>query len=149
VLFYNSRYKNNNTAEWKLKFWWLNLYKIIKTNLKKNNYNIAELNSTEKSEIVSEIKLKSYFLRCNTMLHDYQQKVDTQLNTDSDFNIDFDNDHVQCDSLTSLINHQSHNIEDNTEYTNFNNLWHFLCRLLFVETQFFLKEEMKHAVIIL
>jgi hypothetical protein len=54
------------------------------------------------------------------MLHNYQQKIDTQLDASSDFNIDFDNDHVQHDSLTSLIDHQSHNIKDNTKYTDFN-----------------------------
>jgi len=55
------------------------------------------------------------------MSHDYQQKIDTQLDADSDFNTDFDNDYVQCDSLTSLINHQTHVTEDNTEYTDINN----------------------------
>ena len=53
-----------------------------------------KLNDTEKSKTVSELKLKSYFLKCNTMLHNYQQKVDAQLKADFDFNIDFDNDHV-------------------------------------------------------
>jgi len=140
VLLYNSRYKNNNMTEWKLKFWWLDFYKIVKINLKKNNYNIVKLNDTEKSETVSELRLKSYLLRCNTMSHDYQWTVDTQWDASSDFNIDFNDDHVQHDSLTSLIDHWSHNIEDNTEYTDFNNLWHLLCRLLFAETQFFWKK---------
>jgi len=94
VLLYNSKYKNNNTAEWKLKFWWLDFYKIVKTNLKKSNYNIVKLNDTEKSETVLRLRLKLYFLRHNIMLHDYQQKIKVQLDADSDFNIDFDNDHV-------------------------------------------------------
>jgi len=94
MLLYNNRYKNNSTAEWKLKFWWLDSYKIVKTILKKSNYNIVKLNNTEKSETVLKSKLKLYFLKCNTMLHNYQQKIDTQLNADSDFNIDFENDHV-------------------------------------------------------
>jgi len=55
-------------------------------------------------------------------LYDYQQKIDTQLNADSDSDTDFDNDYVQYDSFTSLIDHQSHNIEDNTEYTDLNDL---------------------------
>jgi len=55
------------------------------------------------------------------MLHNYQQKIDVQLDANSDSDIDFDNDHVQCDSLTSLIDHQIHVIEDNTKYTDFNN----------------------------
>jgi len=122
VLLYNSRYKNDNTAEQKLKFWWLYSYKIVKTNLKKSNYNIVKLNDTEKSETVLKSKLKSYFLRCNTMSHDYQQKIDAQLDADSDFNTDFENDYVQCDSLTSLINCQSHTIKNNTEYTDSDNL---------------------------
>jgi len=137
VLLYNSKYKNDNTAEWKLKFWWLDSYKIVKTNLKESNYNIVKLNNTEKSETVSESRLKLYFLKCNTMLHNYQQKIDTQLDADSNFNIDSENDYVQHDSFTSLMNHQIHVTEDNTEYTDFNNSWHFSCRLLFTETQFF------------
>ncbi len=55
------------------------------------------------------------------MLHDYQQKINAQLDADSDFNIDFENDYVQCDSLTSLMSHQSHIIKDNIKYTDFNN----------------------------
>jgi len=55
------------------------------------------------------------------MLHNYQQKINAQLDADSDFNTDFDNDYVQYNSLTSLINCQIHVTEDNTEYTNFNN----------------------------
>jgi hypothetical protein len=35
VLLYNSRYKNNNTAVWKLEFWWLESYKVIKANSRK------------------------------------------------------------------------------------------------------------------
>jgi len=94
VLFYNNRYKNDNITEWKLKFWWLDSYKIVKTNLKKSNYNIVKLNDTEKLETVLKSRLKSYFLRCNTMSHNYQQKIDTQLDVDSDFDIDFENDYV-------------------------------------------------------
>jgi len=81
----------------------------------------VKLNNTEKSETMLKLKLKSYLLRCNTTLHDYQQKINAQLDADFDFNTDFKNNHVQCDSLTSLINHQSHITEDNTEYTDFNN----------------------------
>jgi len=55
------------------------------------------------------------------MLHDYQQKINAQLDADSDFNTDFDNDYIQHDSLTSLINHQSHIIKDNVEYTDSDN----------------------------
>ena len=120
VLLYNSRYKNDNTAEWKLKFWWLDSYKIVKTNSRKSNYNIAELNSTEKSEMISELRLKSYLLRCNTTSFDYQQIIDKQLDTDSDFDTDFDDDHVQYDSLTSLIDHQSHTIEEENSYSDSN-----------------------------
>jgi len=81
----------------------------------------VKLNSTEKSKTVLKLKLKSYFLRCNTTLHNYQQKIDTQLDADSDFNTDFKNDHIQHDSLISLINHQSHITEDNIKYADFNN----------------------------
>jgi hypothetical protein len=45
--FYN-QYKNNNTAVWKLEFWWLESYKIIKVNLRKENYVLAELNSVKR-----------------------------------------------------------------------------------------------------
>jgi len=120
VLLYNNRYKNDNTTEWKLKFWWLDSYKIVKTYLKKNNYNIVKLNSTKKSETILKLKLKLYFLRHNITSHDYQQKIN---------------------AFTSLINHWSHIIKDNTEYTDFNNSWHFLCRLLFTETQIFFEKK--------
>jgi len=53
--------------------------------------------------------------------HDYQQKIDTQLDADSNSDTDFENDHVQHDSLTSLMNHQSHIIKDNIKYTDFDN----------------------------
>jgi len=81
-------------TEWKLKFWWLDSYKIVKTNLKKSNYNIVKLIDTEKSETVLKSRLKLYFLKCNTMLHDYQQKINVQLDADSNFDTDFENDHV-------------------------------------------------------
>jgi len=64
-----------------------------------------KLNNTEKSETVLKSKLKLYFLRCNTTLHNYQQKINAQLDANSDFNTDFNNDHVQCDSSASLIDH--------------------------------------------
>jgi len=80
----------------------------------------VKLDDTKKSKTVLRSKLKLYLLRCNAMLHDYQQKVDAQQDASSDFNTDFNDDHVQHNSLTSLIDHQSHNIEENTEYTNFN-----------------------------
>jgi len=62
--------------------------------LKKSNYNIVKLNNTEKSETVLKLKLKLYFLRHNTMLHNYQQKIDTQLDVNSDSDTNFDNDYV-------------------------------------------------------
>ena len=80
-----------------------------------------KLNDTEKSETMLKLKLKLYCLRCNTTSHNYQQKVNTQLDADSDFNTDFDNDYVQYNSLTSLINYQIHVIKNNAEYTDFNN----------------------------
>ena len=80
-----------------------------------------KLNNTEKSETVLKLKLKLYLLKCNMMLHNYQQKIDTQLDADFDFNTDFENDYVQHNSLTSLINHQIHVIKDNAEYTDFDN----------------------------
>ena len=48
-----------------------------------------KLNSTEKSETVLKSRLKLYFLRCNTTSHDYQQKTDTQLDANFDFDTDF------------------------------------------------------------
>jgi len=54
----------------------------------------VKLNSTEKSETVLKLRLKLYFLRCNTMLHDYQQKINAQLDVDSDFNTDSNNNYV-------------------------------------------------------
>jgi len=55
------------------------------------------------------------------MSHDYQQKIDVQLNADTNFNTDFENNYVQHDSFTSLINCQIYIIKNNAEYTDFNN----------------------------
>lgn len=79
ILLYNSQYKNNNTTEQKLKFWWLSSYKIVKTNTKKKNYIIAELNSTEKSKTVLRSRLKSYLKQHATVTEDFQQQVETHL----------------------------------------------------------------------
>jgi len=54
----------------------------------------VKLKSTEKLKTILKLRLKLYLLRCNTMLHDYLQRVDTQLDADFDFNIDFNNDYV-------------------------------------------------------
>ena len=86
-----------------MKFWWLGSYQVVCTNSEKSNYNIAELNNTEKSERVSELRLKLYLLRCNAMLHNYQQRIDTHMNVSSDFDSDSDDDHVQYDPSASLI----------------------------------------------
>jgi hypothetical protein len=48
VLLYNSRYKNNNTAVQKLEFWWLEPYKVIKANSRKENYVLAELDGVKR-----------------------------------------------------------------------------------------------------
>jgi len=53
-----------------------------------------KLNNTKKSETVLKLRQKLYFLRHNTTLHNYQQKINTQLNADSNFTTDFDNDYV-------------------------------------------------------
>jgi hypothetical protein len=48
VLLYNSQYKDNNTAVQKLEFWWLGSYKVIKTNPRKENYVLAELDGVKR-----------------------------------------------------------------------------------------------------
>ncbi len=71
ILLYNSWYKNDNTAVWKLEFWWLEPYKIIKVNSRKENYVLAELNGVKKADTVSEFRLKPYVLCHFTVNHEY------------------------------------------------------------------------------
>ena len=73
VLLYNSWYKKDNTADWKLNYWWLSLYKIVKTNLKKKNYVLAKLDRTQKSETVLRSRLKLYLERHEETAQDYEQ----------------------------------------------------------------------------
>ena len=68
----NSWYKKNNTADQKLNYWWLDLYKIVKTNSKKKNYVLAELDSMQKSETVLDSRLKSYLERQKEAAQNYE-----------------------------------------------------------------------------
>ena len=63
---------------------------MIRTNLKKKNYVIAELNSTKKSEIISELRLKIYLKWHVTVTQDYWQRLDTHKNLSSES--EFEND---------------------------------------------------------
>jgi len=71
ILLYNSRYKDDNTAVQKLEFWWLESYKVIKANSKKENYVLAELNGAKKTDTVSESRLKPYVLCHPIINHEY------------------------------------------------------------------------------
>ncbi len=71
ILLYNSQYKNNNAAVQKLEFWWLEPYKIIKANSRKENYVLTELDGAEKANTVSESRLKPYVLHHLTVNYEY------------------------------------------------------------------------------
>jgi len=74
----------------------------------------VKLNDTEMSEIVLKLKLKSYFLQQDVSSHDYLKRMNAYIDVDFDF--DLNDDNVQYDSLTSLIDHQDHTIKDNDLY---------------------------------
>ena len=114
VLLYNSQYKKDNTADWKLNYWWLDLYKIVKTNSKKKNYVLAELDRTQKSETVLKSRLKSYLERHEGAAQDYEQWVDAQQHSDSS---DSDlKDHIKHDVLTSLTDQHTQKSAEDTCY---------------------------------
>ena len=56
VLLYNSHYKNDNTADYKLKFWWLELYWMIKTSLKKK---LCDCRAKQHKEVRNNIWIKT------------------------------------------------------------------------------------------
>ncbi len=106
VLLYNSRYKNDNTAAQKLKFWWLRLYKVIKANSRKENYVLAELDGVKKADTVSEFRLKPYVLCHPTVNHEYNWHLDEYFKSDSsDFNLNDDDAHEQI--LMLLVKRQT------------------------------------------
>ncbi len=140
VLLYNSQYKNNNTAVWKLEFWWLESYKIIKVNLRKENYVLAELNSVKKADTVSEFRLKPYVLCHLTINHEYNWHLDAYFKSDSsDFNLDNNDAHEQI--FTLLVKRWTQKADNNVIYANSN--WPsvkeetFLCNFLKYHDSFF------------
>jgi hypothetical protein len=70
ILLYNSQYKNNNTAVQKLEFWWLRSYKVIKANSKRKLC-LSRTWQRQKTDTVSEFRLKSYVLHHLTVNHEY------------------------------------------------------------------------------
>ena len=75
---------------------------MIKTNLKKKNYVIAELDNTEKSETVSELRLKIYLKQHVIIIQDYWQRLDTHENLNSEF--EFENDVHEKQEISALLN---------------------------------------------
>ncbi len=140
ILLYNSQYKNNNTAVQKLEFWWLESYKVIKTNSKKENYVLAELDSVKKADTVSEFRLKSYLLCHLTVNHEYNQHLNVYSKSDSsDFNLDDDDAHEQIPTL--FVKRQTQKADDDTAYASSD--WPsvmkqtFLCNFLKYYNSFF------------
>ena len=122
ILLYNNHYKNNNTADYKLKFWWLELYQMIRTSLKKKNYVIAELNSTEKSEIISELKLKIYLKWYVIITQNYWQRLDTHENLSSESK--FEDNVYEKQEILALLNDQcTWKSADNINYFDLKDLW--------------------------
>ncbi len=140
ILLYNSRYKNNNTAVQKLEFWWLESYKIIKANSKKENYVLAELDSIKKADTVSEFRLKPYVLHHPTVNHEYNWHLDAYSESDSsDFNLDNDVAHEQI--FTLFVKRQTQKADNDTVYASSD--WPsvikqtFLCNFLKYHNSFF------------
>ena len=102
VLLYNSHYKNNNTTDHKLKFWWLELYWMIKASSKKKNYVIAELNNTEKSETIFKSRLKIYLEWYVIIIQNYWQRLDTHENLSSESKSE--NDVHEKQEISVLLN---------------------------------------------
>ena len=76
---------------------------MIKTSSKKN-YVIAELNSTEKSEIISESRLKIYLEWHVIVIQDYWQKLNTHKNLSSES--EFKNDVYEKQEISASLNDQ-------------------------------------------
>ena len=123
VLLYNSQYKKDNTADWKLNYWWLGLYKIVKTNSKKRNYVLTELDETQKSETVLKLRLKSYLERHEGAAQDYKQWVDTQQHSNSS---DSDlKDHTEHNMPTSLTDWCTQKSAEDADYSDSDKAWCF------------------------
>ena len=121
ILLYNSQYKENNTTDWKLNYWWLDLYKIVKANSKKKNYVLVKLDSTQKSETVSKLRLKSYLERHEEAAQDYEQWVDAQQYSDSS---DSDSeDHTECDISASLTDWHTQKSAEDADYSDSIKSW--------------------------
>ncbi len=140
VSLYNSQYKNNNTAVQKLEFWWLEPYKIIKANSRKENYVLAELNSVKKADTVSEFRLKPYVLHHLIVNHEYNWCLDVYSESDSsDFNLNDDDAHEQIPAL--FVKRWTQKADNNTTYASSN--WPsvreqtFLCNFLKYDNSFF------------
>ncbi len=143
VLLYNSRYKNNNTAVWKLEFWWLRPYKVIKANSRKENYVLAELDGVKKADTVPEFRLKPYVLHHPTVNHEYNQHLDVYSESgSSDFNLNDNDAHEQIPML--FVKRQTQKVNNDATYASSD--WSsvreqtFLCNFLKYHNSFFSTE---------
>ena len=75
---------------------------MIRTSLKKKNYVIAELNNTEKSETISELRLKIYLEQYIIIIQNYWQKLDIHENLSSEFK--FENDVYEEQEISASLN---------------------------------------------
>ncbi len=117
ILLYNSQYKNNNTAVQKLEFWWLESYKIIKANSRKENYVLTELDGVKKADTVSEFRLKPYVLCHPTANHEYNWHLDAYFKSgSSNFNLNDDDAHEQI--LTLLVKRQTQKADNDITYAS-------------------------------
>ncbi len=117
VLLYNSQYKDDNTAAQKLEFWWLEPYKVIKMNSKKENYVLAELDDVKKADTVSEFRLKPYVLCHPTVNYEYNWCLNAYSESDSsNFNLNDDDAHEQIPAL--LVKRQTQKVNDDTAYAS-------------------------------
>ena len=75
---------------------------MIKTNSKKKNYVIAELNNTKKSETISKFRLKTYLKWYVIITQDYWQKFDTHKNLSSESK--FENNIHEKQEISASLN---------------------------------------------
>ena len=92
-----------------------------KNKFKKKYYVIAELNSTEKSEIISESRLKIYLKQHVIIIQDYWQKLNTHKNLSLEFKSE--NDIYEKQKISALLNDQcTQKSVDNTNYSDLKDL---------------------------
>ena len=95
---------------------------MIRTSSKKKNYVITELNNTEKSETISESRLKIYLKWYVIITQNYWQKFNTHENLSSES--ESENDVHEKQEISASLNDQcTWKSADNINYFDLKDLW--------------------------